>query len=73
MERGLRDDDDVTLTTVLFILIYRKPKESCTYLTDNFKSKCVQVYNYHRLLTWDQQNGLHMDIFKVKMTRKLSL
>ncbi|KPI98088.1 hypothetical protein RR46_11209 [Papilio xuthus] len=42
-----------------------KPKESCTYLTDNFKSKCVQVYNYHRLLTWDQQNGLHMDIFKV--------
>ncbi|CAH2107835.1 unnamed protein product [Euphydryas editha] len=42
-----------------------KPKEPCTYLTDNFKSKCVQVYNYHRLLTWDQQNGLHMDIFKV--------
>lgn len=42
-----------------------KPKETCTYLTDNFKSKCVQVYNYHRLLTWDQQNGLHMDIFKV--------
>ncbi|XP_049865842.1 neurotrophin 1 [Pectinophora gossypiella] len=42
-----------------------KPKESCTYLTDNFRSKCVQVYNYHRLLTWDQQNGLHMDIFKV--------
>ncbi|KOB70353.1 Protein spaetzle [Operophtera brumata] len=43
----------------------KKPKESCTYLTDNFQSKCVQVYNYHRLLTWDQQNGLHMDIFKV--------
>ncbi|XP_050672930.1 neurotrophin 1 [Leptidea sinapis] len=42
-----------------------KPKEACTYLTDNFKSKCIQVYNYHRLLTWDQQNGLHMDIFKV--------
>ncbi|KAG6459670.1 neurotrophin 1 [Manduca sexta] len=42
-----------------------KPKDACTYLTDNFKSKCVQVYNYHRLLTWDQQNGLHMDIFKV--------
>ncbi|XP_028030160.1 neurotrophin 1, partial [Bombyx mandarina] len=42
-----------------------KPKDSCTYLTDNFQSKCVQVYNYHRLLTWDQQNGLHMDIFKV--------
>lgn len=49
----------------LILLICRKPKESCTYLTDNFKSKCVQVYNYHRLLTWDQQNGLHMDIFKV--------
>ncbi|GBP61202.1 Neurotrophin 1 [Eumeta japonica] len=42
-----------------------KPKESCTYLTENFKSKCVQVYNYHRLLTWDQKSGLHMDIFKV--------
>ncbi|GLV48605.1 Neurotrophin 1 [Carabus blaptoides fortunei] len=42
-----------------------KSGDTCTYLTDNFKSRCVQVYNYHRLLTWDQPNGLHMDIFKV--------
>ncbi|PSN36413.1 hypothetical protein C0J52_25455 [Blattella germanica] len=29
------------------------------------QSECSQVYNYHRLLTWDQAKGLHMDIFKV--------
>ena len=27
---------------------------------------CVaQVYNYHRLLSWDEERGLHMDIYKV--------
>ncbi|XP_059614985.1 neurotrophin 1 [Phlebotomus argentipes] len=41
------------------------PQESCTYLTENFKSRCVQVYNYHRLLSWDNTRGLHVDIFKV--------
>ena len=25
----------------------------------------VQVYNYHRLLSWDEERGLHMDIYKV--------
>ena len=25
----------------------------------------MQVYNYHRLLAWDNKLGLHMDIFKV--------
>lgn len=45
--------------------VCRKPGDTCTYLTENFKSRCVQVYNYHRLLTWDETNGLHMDIFKV--------
>lgn len=42
-----------------------KPQESCTYLTDNFRSRCIQVYNYHRLLSWDKTRGLHVDIFKV--------
>ncbi|GAB0100329.1 neurotrophin 1 [Sergentomyia squamirostris] len=41
------------------------PQESCTYLTENFRSRCVQVYNYHRLLSWDNTRGLHVDIFKV--------
>uniref|UniRef100_A0A182QPL8 Peptidase S1 domain-containing protein n=1 Tax=Anopheles farauti TaxID=69004 RepID=A0A182QPL8_9DIPT len=41
------------------------PQDSCTYLTDNFRSRCVQIYNYHRLLSWDQARGLHVDIFKV--------
>ena len=27
-----------------------------------------QVYNYHRLLSWDQDRGLHMDIYKVMIT-----
>lgn len=44
---------------------FSKPQETCTYLTDNFRSRCVQVYNYHRLLSWDNVRGLHVDIFKV--------
>lgn len=34
-------------------------------MTDNFSSHCAQVYNYHRLLSWDSIRGLHIDIFKV--------
>lgn len=39
--------------------------EPCSYLTENFESSCTQVYNYHRLLSWDNTRGLHVDIFKV--------
>lgn len=39
--------------------------EPCSYLTENFESSCTQVYNYHRLLSWDNARGLHVDIFKV--------
>lgn len=42
-----------------------QPLEPCSYLTDNFDSQCTQVYNYHRLLSWDNARGLHVDIFKV--------
>lgn len=52
------------LTLPLFVGC-SKPQESCTYLTDNFRSRCIQVYNYHRLLSWDKTRGLHVDIFKV--------
>lgn len=34
-------------------------------MTDNFRSRCIQVFNYHRLLSWDKTRGLHVDIFKV--------
>lgn len=42
-----------------------QPLEPCSYLTENFESSCTQVYNYHRLLSWDNERGLHVDIFKV--------
>ncbi|KAK0089126.1 hypothetical protein PV325_008983 [Microctonus aethiopoides] len=42
-----------------------KPKASCSFISENYRSSCVQVYNYHRLLTWDNNLGLHMDIFKI--------
>ncbi|XP_048509646.1 neurotrophin 1 [Athalia rosae] len=42
-----------------------KPQSSCSFVSDNYKSSCTQVFNYHRLLTWDSTLGLHMDIFKV--------
>ncbi|XP_059224692.1 neurotrophin 1 [Stomoxys calcitrans] len=41
------------------------PQESCSYLSSSYKSYCSQVYNYHRLLSWDKTRGLHVDIFKV--------
>ncbi|XP_011696408.1 PREDICTED: uncharacterized protein LOC105455058 [Wasmannia auropunctata] len=41
------------------------PQSSCSFISENYRSSCVQIYNYHRLLTWDQKLGLHMDIFKV--------
>lgn len=34
-------------------------------MPDKVRSHCTQVYNYHRLLTWDKEQGLHIDIFKV--------
>lgn len=42
-----------------------KPETRCSHVSTKFKSTCYQVYNYHRLLTWDQFSGLTMDIFKV--------
>ncbi|XP_023245440.1 neurotrophin 1 [Copidosoma floridanum] len=41
------------------------PHASCSFISENYRSSCAQVYNYHRLLTWDAKLGLHMDIFKV--------
>ena len=48
------------------LLFCRRPHEACTFISGNFRSECSQVYNYHRLLTWDDVKGLHMDIFKVR-------
>ncbi|XP_050442860.1 neurotrophin 1 [Adelges cooleyi] len=42
-----------------------KPDTRCSHVSTKFKSTCRQVYNYHRLLTWDHFSGLTMDIFKV--------
>lgn len=50
----------------VFVFIFRHPEAPCTYLTDNFSSRCSQIYNYHRLLSWDNKRGLHIDIFKVR-------
>lgn len=50
---------------VFFIDDHSQPLEPCSYLTENFESSCTQVYNYHRLLSWDNERGLHVDIFKV--------
>lgn len=42
-----------------------KPGGTCSYVSHHYKSQCSQVYNYHRLLSWDKTRGLHMDIYKV--------
>lgn len=58
---------------IIIIVIDRRPKQSCSYLADNLNSECTQVYNYHRLLTWDKMAGLTMDIFKVSLQKKKSM
>lgn len=55
--------------TPMYLLFCRRPHEVCTFISGNFRSECSQVYNYHRLLTWDDVKGLHMDIFKVRCTQ----
>ena len=47
------------------MMLVRKPGGSCSYVSHHYKSQCSQVYNYHRLLSWDKERGLHMDIYKV--------
>ncbi len=42
-----------------------KPGGGCSYVSHHYKSQCSQVYNYHRLLSWNKERGLHMDIYKV--------
>lgn len=46
-------------------LFFSNPQESCSYLSQNYRSRCVQIYNYHRLLSWEKNRGLHVDIYKV--------
>ncbi|EEB10680.1 conserved hypothetical protein [Pediculus humanus corporis] len=52
-------------TQTLRLEICMKPKTPCSFVTNHLSSECAQVFNYHRLLTWDESKGLHMDVFKV--------
>ncbi|XP_014253671.1 neurotrophin 1 [Cimex lectularius] len=52
-------------TQTLRLELCLKPLSPCSFLADEVESQCVQVYNYHRLLTWDESAGLTMDVFKV--------
>ena len=42
-----------------------QPGGTCSYVSHHYKSQCSQIYNYHRLLSWSKERGLHMDIYKV--------
>jgi hypothetical protein len=33
----------------------------------HYRTACTQVYNYHRLLAWEPEKGLHVDVFKVSV------
>jgi hypothetical protein len=41
------------------------PGNTCSYVMPHYRTACTQVYNYHRLLAWDSEKGLHIDVFKV--------
>lgn len=53
------------ILTMYSLFVCRRPQSRCNYLPEGVDSQCVQVYNYHRLLTWDETAGLTMDVFKV--------
>ena len=61
----VRTDLENSPCMLLYLSTFSQPLEPCSYLTENFESSCTQVYNYHRLLSWDNTRGLHVDIFKV--------
>jgi len=42
-----------------------KPDSSCSYVSPHYKSHCIQVYNYHRLLSFEESRGMHVDIYKI--------
>lgn len=42
-----------------------KPGNSCSYVSPHYKSHCIQVYNYHRLLSFEEGKGMHVDIYKI--------
>ncbi|BES92975.1 Hypothetical protein NTJ_05784 [Nesidiocoris tenuis] len=52
-------------TQTLRLELCSNPQSQCLYLADDVDSTCEQVFNYHRLLTWDETAGLTMDVFKV--------
>lgn len=60
-------DNNYNNISIYLYYMCRHPEAPCTYLTDNFSSRCSQIYNYHRLLSWDNKRGLHIDIFKVRI------
>ncbi|XP_059478394.1 uncharacterized protein LOC132198392 [Neocloeon triangulifer] len=49
----------------LRIELCTEPGESCNYLANGVASQCVQIYTHHRLLAWDYEKGLFLDLFKV--------
>ncbi|XP_067138184.1 uncharacterized protein [Centruroides vittatus] len=42
-----------------------RPGGSCNYVSEQFQSTCSQIYSYHRLMVFDKQKGLHVDVFKM--------
>lgn len=41
------------------------PGDKCSYILPHYRTACTQVFNYHRLVAWDFEGGLHLDTFKV--------
>ncbi|KAF6205751.1 hypothetical protein GE061_019924 [Apolygus lucorum] len=52
-------------TQTLRLELCSQPHSQCLFLAEDIDSTCEQVFNYHRLLTWDESAGLTMDVFKV--------
>ncbi|KAF4531736.1 hypothetical protein B566_EDAN008949, partial [Ephemera danica] len=42
---------------------WNSPGEACHYLAQGVASQCVQLFSHHRLMAWDKEEGLHIDIF----------
>lgn len=42
-----------------------RPGGNCNYISDQLQSSCSQIYSYQRLMVFDKQKGLHVDVFRM--------
>ncbi|XP_022249108.1 uncharacterized protein LOC106461308 [Limulus polyphemus] len=59
---------DKTFTQTVLLEKCMSPGAPCSFLDDSYSSRCLQKYNYQRLLAWTYENGFHIDSFRLPVS-----